>query len=76
MVMGRGETRIFKAVQRAGKTVVQPATVQTGTDVGGWVQVTGDVTERDSVVIIGNERLKANDEIVVTEKRIEKIEGE
>lgn len=76
LVMGRGETRIFKAVQRAGKTVVQPATVQTGTDVGGWVQVTGDITEKDNVVIIGNERLKANDEILITETRVEKIEGE
>ena len=48
--------------------------VQTGIEVGSWIQVIGNVSQKDKVILIGNERLKPGAEIVVTETRDELLD--
>ena len=74
LVFASGQNKVFKVVNSEGKTSVVPVVVKTGTEVGSWVQVMGNVDENDKVVIVGNEGLRAGAEIMVTETRDEKID--
>ena len=74
LVLGTGGNKVFKVVQSGGKSSAVPVIVETGAEVGSWVQVTGNVTEKDTVVILGNERLRPGAEIIVTKTKTDEID--
>lgn len=74
LVLGTGGNKIFKVVQSGDKATAVPVIVETGTEVGSWVQVVGNIAENDTVVILGNERLRPGAEIIVAETKTEKLD--
>ena len=73
LVLGIGQNQIFKIAGSANKTTAVSVPVQTGIEVGGWIQVIGNVDQDDQVILIGNERLKSGAAIMVTETRNESL---
>ncbi|MEM9941877.1 MAG: efflux RND transporter periplasmic adaptor subunit [Planctomycetota bacterium] len=69
LVLGTNQNKIFKVIRGPEKMTVVPVVIETGIEIGSWVQVTGDLREGDEVVVIGNERLKPGAEVIVTETR-------
>ena len=65
-MLGTEANKIFKVIRGQDKATAVPVTVETGMEIGSWVQVTGNIDENDEVVIIGNERLRAGSEIIVS----------
>lgn len=66
LVLAGTSVKVFKII--AGKTTqsVVEVPVETGTSIGEWIQVIGDLTEKDKVVLEGNERLQSDQAIKVT----------
>lgn len=74
LVLGSDENRVFKVVESGEKSTAVPVAVTTGIEVGSWVQVFGNLSEEDKVIIVGNERLRPGAEVLVTETRTEKLD--
>jgi RND family efflux transporter MFP subunit len=69
LVLNGDQRSVFKILpSESGETVI-PVDVQTGVSTGDWIQISGDVQPNDSVVIIGNERLRPGQKVRVTETR-------
>jgi RND family efflux transporter MFP subunit len=68
LVLGAGETSVFKVDSRGASKVAVEVPVQTGPAFGEWIQVVGDISVDDQVVLLGNERLKTGDEISISKK--------
>ena len=66
LVLGGGRAKVFKVIGAGEETKVVDVSVVTGASSGDWIQVTGDLTEKDSVVLLGNERLRPGQAIKVT----------
>lgn len=74
LVLGAGGNRIFKVAKSGEKFTAVPVAVETGIEVGSWVQVIGKVSEKDTVIIVGNERLKPGAEVLITETKTEELD--
>jgi hypothetical protein len=74
LVLGPNQNKVYKIATASGKSVAVPVVVETGVEVGSWVQVTGNLTEKDTVVVIGNERLRPGSEVIVTQTKTETID--
>ena len=69
IVLGGGSPVVFKVVPAAtadGESTVISVPVKIGDSFGDWIQVTGALSTNDQVVVLGNERLRPNQEIKVT----------
>jgi HlyD family secretion protein len=65
LVLGGAKPVVFKLVQAGEKKTVVPVSVQAGTSLGSWIEVTGELSAGDQVVIQGNERLRPDQEVGV-----------
>ncbi|MEM7455596.1 MAG: efflux RND transporter periplasmic adaptor subunit [Planctomycetota bacterium] len=74
LVLSQGETTVYKIGREGEKTIAIPVTVTTGSEVGDWIQVSGNLNENDRVVVLGNERLRPRSEVDITESRVEQLE--
>ncbi len=69
IVLGVGSPKVFKVIPPStanGDASVIGVDIKTGDSYGDWIEVTGDLTTKDEVVILGNERLKPNQSIKVS----------
>lgn len=66
LVLGGNNTRIFKVVKQEEETVAVGVPVTIGISWGEWIEVTGDLSANDRVVLLGNERLRSGQAIKVT----------
>lgn len=74
LVLGSSQNRVFKVVESGKKMTAVPVPVTTGIEIGSWVQVVGNLSENDKVIIVGNERLRPGAEVLVTESKTEKLD--
>ncbi len=71
LVLNQGSTSIYLVKNEGDKTLTRQISVTTGRSNGNWIEVTGDIEEKERVVIQGNERLRDGEEIQIlnTQKR-------
>ncbi len=65
VVLGGAMPVVYKILE-GDKTKVIAVPVKLGSRQGTWVEVTGELSPGDRIVVQGNERLKNNDAVVVT----------
>ena len=69
IVLGVGSPKVFKVIPPStanGDASVIGVDIKTGDSYGDWIEVTGDLTTKDEVVVLGNERLQPNQAIKVS----------
>ena len=69
IVLGVGSPKVFKVIPPStanGDASVIGVAIKTGDSYGDWIEVTGDLTTKDEVVVLGNERLQPNQAIKVS----------
>ncbi|MEZ6093789.1 MAG: efflux RND transporter periplasmic adaptor subunit [Pirellulaceae bacterium] len=71
LVLGGGQTVVYKVLDRNNERTVVPILVQLGVSSGNWIEVKGQIEDGDQVVVEGNERLKANDKVKIDSQRTE-----
>ena len=71
LVLNQGSTSIYLVKNEGDKTLTRQISVTTGRSNGNWIEVTGEIEEKERVVIQGNERLRDGEEIQIlnTQKR-------
>jgi RND family efflux transporter MFP subunit len=67
LVLGGIEPVVYKIIKNEGEVSASPVPVSIGMSVGSWIEVSGDITERDQVVIQGNERLRPGQPLSISE---------
>lgn len=65
LVLNQGSTSIYLVKQEEQKMLTRQVSVTTGRSNGNWIEVNGDIQEKDRVVIQGNERLRDGEEIQI-----------
>lgn len=65
LVLGGSRVIVFKTVTSGKTTSVIGLPVSTGVAVGQWIQVTGDLSSNDQVVVLGNERLRTGQDVKI-----------
>ena len=65
LVLNQGSTSIYLVKQAGEKLLTRQTSVTTGRSNGNWIEVAGDIQEKDRVVIQGNERLRDGEEIEI-----------
>lgn len=58
LVLESGRASVFKVVERDGGQFVTAVPVRVGVAVGQWIQIEGDIAKGDTVILMGNERLR------------------
>jgi RND family efflux transporter MFP subunit len=66
LVLGGAQTMIFKVAKQGEETVALGVPVKMGASLGEWIQVIGDITVEDQVVLLGNERLRSGQAIKIS----------
>jgi RND family efflux transporter MFP subunit len=66
LVLGGRQPAVYKIVRDGDDVTAIPVPVETGTSVGDWIQITGDIKATDSVVLLGNERLRPGQKLEIT----------
>ena len=75
LVLGGREPTVFKIVKQNGETSAVPIPVRTGASIGQWIQISGRVLPSDTVVLLGNERLRPGQKLRVKETDSESPPG-
>lgn len=65
LVLGGAQPAVFVVQQNVSPRTVRRVPVELGVLVGGQVQVSGDLSEGDLVVVEGNERLRSDQQVAV-----------
>ncbi|MCH2182097.1 MAG: efflux RND transporter periplasmic adaptor subunit [Mariniblastus sp.] len=73
LVLGTVNPSIWVLDKTGTSTTVSQVSVKTGATVGEWIQVIGDISENDAIVLQGNERLRAGQTVTVTRMETETI---
>lgn len=73
LVLGGVKPSIWVVNENGPTPSVSSVSVKTGATVGEWIQIIGDVSENDTVVLQGNERLRAGQAVSVTRMETETI---
>ena len=73
LVLGTADPSIWVLKKMGSSTTVSRVTVKTGSMLGEWIQVIGDISENDTIVLQGNERLQAGQAVTVTRTETETI---
>ncbi|MEE2827353.1 MAG: efflux RND transporter periplasmic adaptor subunit [Planctomycetota bacterium] len=73
LVLGTADPSIWVLKKKGPSTTVSQVTVKTGSMLGEWIQVIGDISENDTIVLQGNERLRAGQAVTVTRTETESI---
>ncbi len=73
LVLGTADPSIWVLKKKGTSTTVSQVTVKTGSMLGEWIQVIGDISENDTIVLQGNERLRAGQAVTVTRTETESI---
>ncbi len=66
LVLGGSKATVFKVTNQGDQTVATGVPVTTGVSLQDWVEVKGELTRDDRVVVFGNERLRNGQPIRVT----------
>ena len=66
LVLGGVEPVVYKIVKTANETTTKPVPVTTGVSSGSWIEVSGDLSENDQVVVQGNERLRPGQSVSIS----------
>ena len=67
LVLSGAKTSVFKIVVADDESTVVLVPVRTGASLNDWIQVTGDLSQDDQVVVLGNERLRPGQAVKVTQ---------
>ena len=73
LVLGALNPSIWVVNKNGSTSSVSSVSVKTGAAVGEWIQIIGDISENDTVVLQGNERLRAGQAVSVTRLETETI---
>lgn len=65
LVLGGRVPRVFKILSQNGTDTAVEVQVKTGAALDEWIQVTGELSTTDRVVLLGNERLRDGQEVRV-----------
>ena len=71
LVLGGVEPVVYLIVKNGDELSTKPVPVLIGMSVGSWIEVAGDISEQDKVVIQGNERLRAGQVVSISSTSIE-----
>jgi multidrug efflux pump subunit AcrA (membrane-fusion protein) len=68
LVLGQSQTMVYvvRTDPSTKKSTAVPVPVATGAAQDDWIQVSGGISTNDSVVVEGNERLRPNQEVMIT----------
>ncbi len=67
LVLNGSNVSVFKVVDSGEESTVVPVAVGIGVSLNDWIQVTGDLSKDDRVVVLGNERLRPGQAVKVTQ---------
>lgn len=74
LVLGGRTPRVYKVTGNGDSRQVISVDVTTGESIGNWIQVTGNLSDSDLVVVEGNERLRPGQKIKISEVRDDTLE--
>ena len=66
LVLGGRQPAVYKIIKNGDDVTAVPVPVQTGSSIGDWIQIIGDIKASDSVVLLGNERLRPGQKLEIT----------
>lgn len=66
LVLGGRQPTVYKILKRGSDVTAIPVPVETGAAIGDWIQITGEIAATDTVVLMGNERLRPGQQLEVT----------
>lgn len=66
LVLGGRQPAVYKIVSDGDDVTAISVPVETGTSVGDWIQIKGNIKADDSVVLLGNERLRPGQKLEIT----------
>jgi RND family efflux transporter MFP subunit len=66
LVLGGRQPAVYKIITQGDDVTAVPIVVETGMSIGDWIQITGNITPADSVVLLGNERLRPGEKLQIT----------
>lgn len=67
LVLGGRQPTVYKIIQQGSDTTAIPIAVTTGATVGDWIQITGNISSKDRIVLLGNERLRPGQKLSIKE---------
>ena len=67
LVLGGRQPLVFKLIEQGDSTTAVPVVVRTGVSIDDWIQITGEVTSNDRIVLLGNERLRPGQKLLIKE---------
>ena len=73
LVLGTENPTIWVINRNGSTSTVSSVSVTTGATIGEWIQVIGNISENDTVVLQGNERLRAGQTVTVAELETQTI---
>ena len=68
LVLGGREPVVYKVSGTGDQLTASLVPVKTGLSVGSWIEVSGQLSEQDQVVVQGNERLRPDQSISILSK--------